>query len=261
MQTLTPAVLPALFRPWRSASLIRLGQDYDGGYLVDERDVMASTALLSFGLNDDWSFERDFLRRRPVPLQAYDATLTPRYLVKRLWRSLRRLKPHEIIGSVQSLRDFPEFFSGDRRHFPSFVGREGVPGYVSFSEVMRTLDESLHGRSGVFVKIDIEGSEYHILDDLLGHAGRFAALAIEFHDVDIHLPALERFVARLPLKLVHVHANNHAPIDGSGTPLVIECTFSASTPDGEPGTAALPHPLDMPNKRNRAEIAISFAQG
>ena len=75
MSQFTPAVLPAFFRPWSSASLIRLGQDYDGGYLIDERDVAASTALLSFGLNDDWSFERDFLRLRPVPLQAYDATL------------------------------------------------------------------------------------------------------------------------------------------------------------------------------------------
>jgi len=259
MSKFTPAVLPAFFRPWPSASLIRLGQDYDGGYLIDERDVAASSALLSFGLNDDWSFERDFLRRRPVPLQAYDATLTPRYLVKRLWRSLKRLKPHEIKGSLHSLLDFPGFFAGNRRHFPRYVGLDGVPGYVSFANVMRTLDETLHGQSGIFVKIDIEGSEYRILDDLLEHASRFSALAIEFHDVDIHLAALERFVSRLPLKLIHVHANNHALINGRRTPLVIECTFSASTPGGEPGTAALPHALDMPNKRNRAEIAITFA--
>ena len=258
MSQFTPAVLPAFFRPWSSASLIRLGQDYDGGYLIDERDVAASTALLSFGLNDDWSFERDFLRLRPVPLQAYDATLTPRYLVKRLWRSLKRLKPHEITGSLHSLVDFPQFFSGDRRHFRSYVGLDGVPGHVSFASVMRTLDESLQGQSGIFVKIDIEGSEYRILDDLLEHAARFSALAIEFHDVDIHLATLERFISRFPLKLVHVHANNHALINGSRTPLVIECTFSASQPTGEPGTATLPHPLDMPNKRNRAEIAIRF---
>lgn len=258
MSKYTPAVLPAFFQPWHSASLIRLGQDYDGGYLIDERDVAASSALLSFGLNDDWSFERDFLRRRPVPLHAYDATLTPRYLVKRLWRSLKRLKPHEIKGSVHSLLDFPGFFAGNRRHFRRYVGLDGVPGYVSFANVMRTLDETLHGQSAIFVKIDIEGSEYRILDDLLEHASRFSALAIEFHDVDIHLAALERFVSRLPLKLVHLHANNHALINGRRTPLVIECTFSASPPDGEPGTAALPHALDKPNKRNRAEIAITF---
>ena len=100
--------------------------------------------------------------------------------------------------------------------------------------------------------------EYRILDELIEHGGRFSALAIEFHDIDIHLAALERFISRFPLKLVHVHANNHALINGSRTPLVIECTFSASQPTGEPGTATLPHPLDMPNKRNRAEIAIRF---
>lgn len=259
MSKFTPAVLPAFFRPWPSASLIRLGQDYDGGYLIDERDIAASTALLSFGLNDDWSFERDFLSRRPVPLHAYDATLKPRYLFKRLWRSLKRLKPHEIAGSVQSLFDYSRFFSGDRRHFRTYVGLDGVAGYVPFSGVMRTLDETLRGERGVFVKIDIEGSEYRILDELLEHAGRFSGLAIEFHDVDIHMAALERFVNRLPLKLVHVHANNHAIVNGQRTPLVIECTFTASDSHGAQGSVVLPHPLDMPNKRNRQEIALSFA--
>jgi hypothetical protein len=242
MSKLTPAVLPAFFRPWPSASLIRLGQDYDGGYLIDERDIAASTALLSFGLND-----------------AYDATLKPRYLFKRLWRSLKRLKPHEIAGSVQSLFDYPRFFSGDRRHFRTYVGLDGVAGYVPFSGVMRTLDETLRGERGVFVKIDIEGSEYRILDELLEYAGRFSGLAIEFHDVDIHMAALERFVNRLPLKLVHVHANNHAIVNGQRTPLVIECTFTASDSHGAQGSVVLPHPLDMPNKRNRPEIALSFA--
>jgi hypothetical protein len=258
MSKFTPAVLPAFFRPRFSASLIRVGQDYDGGYLIDGRDVAASTALLSFGLNDDWSFERDFLRLRPVPLQAYDATLRQGYLFKRLWRSLKRLKPHEIAGSVHSLVDYPRFFAGDRRHFRTHVGLDGTAGYVSFSAVMRTLDQSLNGRSGIFVKIDIEGSEYRILDELIEHGGRFSALAIEFHDIDIHLAALERFVSRFPLKLVHVHANNHALTTGSRTPLVIECSFTASPPDHDPGPVTLPHALDMPNKRNRPEIAITF---
>jgi hypothetical protein len=253
------AVLPAFLHPWSPAQLVRLGQDYDGGYLVDQRDVAASAALLSFGLNDDWSFERDFLRLRPVPLHAYDATLKPGYLIKRLWRSLRRLKTHEIAGSVRSLVDYPRFFSADRHHYRAYVGHEGVPGFVSFAAVMRTLDEALRGPSGIFVKIDIEGSEYRILDALVEHGRRFSGLAIELHDVDIHLAALERFIGRFPLKLVHVHANNYAPVTGGGMPLVIECTFSASHPDGDRGTVVLPHPLDMPNKRNRREIALTFA--
>ena len=194
-----------------------------------------------------------------MPLHAYDATLKPAYLVKRLWRSLRRLKPHEISGSVRSLIDYPRFFAADRRHFRSYVGHDGVAGFVSFAHVMRILDESLRDPAGIFVKIDIEGAEYRILDALLEHAGRFSGLAIEFHDVDIHLTALERFVSRFPLKLVHVHANNYALVNGGGTPLVIECSFSANHPDGERGTAVLPHPLDMPNKRHRSEIALTFA--
>ena len=48
----------------------------------------AAAPLLTFGLSDDWSFEKDFLRRRPVPLASYDPTLTEAHL---LCKSLKYL--------------------------------------------------------------------------------------------------------------------------------------------------------------------------
>ena len=51
-----------------------------------------------------------------------------------------------------------------------------------------TIDDAfarLPANCQAFVKMDIEGSEYRVLDDLLKHWGNIVGLAIEFHDVDI----------------------------------------------------------------------------
>ena len=46
------------------------------------------------------------------------------------------------------------------------------------------------------------------------------------HDVDIHLTEIKKFINQLSLDLVHVHANNYAPIRADDDlPIVLELTF------------------------------------
>ena len=52
--------LPSFLQPYKNKNLIRLGNDYDGGYLVDKNIVRESDALISFGISYDWSFEKIF---------------------------------------------------------------------------------------------------------------------------------------------------------------------------------------------------------
>ena len=53
--------LQKIFLPKFKTSLIRVGKDNDGGYCVTKKSVINSDLLLSFGLYDDWSFEKDFI--------------------------------------------------------------------------------------------------------------------------------------------------------------------------------------------------------
>jgi hypothetical protein len=39
----------------------------------------------------------------------------------------------------------------------------------------------------IFLKIDIEGSEYLFLQDIIANEERITGMVIELHDVDIHL--------------------------------------------------------------------------
>jgi len=52
-------------RPRFLNDLIRVGADCDGGYVLNERSIRHSKYLLSFGVNEDWSFEQDFLHHNP----------------------------------------------------------------------------------------------------------------------------------------------------------------------------------------------------
>ena len=57
------------------------------------------------------------------------------------------------------------------------------------------------------------------------------------------------------MNLVHVHANNHGEVRREdGLPLFLELTFSKYCKLGE--KAILPNILDMPNKKDNAEIQL-----
>jgi len=55
--------LPSFFKLYSVEDLIRLGKDNDGGYLVTRSSILKATVLVSLGINDDWSFERDLIKK------------------------------------------------------------------------------------------------------------------------------------------------------------------------------------------------------
>ena len=250
------ARLPAFLAPGRIDTLIRLGRDHDGGYLVDERCVDATDFVLSFGINDDWSFEADFRKRDPVPIVAFDGSVGSKQYFKHWVMSVTRIdKPATFLHWMRVLHGYRAFFRGNVRHVRKHVGVEGDP---AFASVPALVEESVpaHAR-GLFLKIDIEGWEYRILDDLIALSDRICGLAIEFHDVDLHLDRIAAFVERFPLRLCHVHCNNNSPIGAASRPLVVEATFTRfPLLEGRP--ERLPHPKDMPNNARFEDYEIVF---
>jgi len=107
----------------------------------------------------------------------------------------------------------------------------------------------------IFLKIDIEGSEYRFLNDIVANEDRITGMVIEFHDCDIHLKKIEAFIDKFSLNLIHIHANNFAPIRlNDNLPLILELTFSKYAELSNSHT--LPHKKDMPNDEKTAEIEL-----
>ena len=211
-------MLPSSFRPDGTYDLVRLGKDHDGGYLVEAQSLRQTARLLAFGLSDDWSFEKDFLRRHGVPCHAYDPTLTERWLIRRIARNflkmlIARKSLKSLARSIWKLIDYKRFFTRQAVHHRLKVGYDGAS-----SRSLRRILEGLGGgpQAPIFLKADIEGWEYRMLDDLERHAGRFCGLAIEFHDVDLHRERIEGFTKRDILGTTAYNAPFHWPNEQCG---------------------------------------------
>ena len=59
-----------------------------------------------------------------------------------------------------------------------------------------------------FKKIDIEGDEYKILDQIIKNSEYLTGLVIEFHNVSINIEKIVSFIKRLPLELIYIRPNN-----------------------------------------------------
>jgi hypothetical protein len=225
--------------------LIRVGRNYDGGYVISESLMKRSSALLSFGINDDWSFEEDFYRKSGVGCYGFDYSVNRGLFLKRSIEQIRYffgdlLKRHTLQWSrwkkarehFHTYKAFGRFFS---RHSFHSIGID-----KSTHDAFKTLDDILkdHVRQqeNIFLKIDIEGYEYKILDDVLRNKHRFHALAMEIHGIhqadnefDIFMTALEQ-----EFYVYHIHANNYCDLrKKNGMPDVIEisCIRKDLAPD------------------------------
>ncbi len=246
------AKLPSFFHFDAPSDLVRVGNQNDGGYLICLEDALCSTALLSLGISDDWSFEEDFYRLNPsVIIHSYDGSVGEKVFLRKVVRRLVRLnKPRLFFDSLKTLRSYRSFFRENRLHFEQHIGAETRLDCQSLSNAFSSI-----GAGSVFLKIDIEGAEYQLLNSILLHENRISGLVIEFHNVSHHLDQIEKFIRNFPLKVVHIHGNNHAEVfPENGLPEVLEITFSRKS-SGVTGYN-LPHELDRPNNPRKTEIAI-----
>lgn len=191
--------------PVQRDDFVRLGRDHDGGYIVPSKCLAVSHGLLGFGVCDDWSFEQQWHVRQPeCKIQVYDGTVSP-----------ARMQP-------DLLHSYRDFFGDVAQHFPVNVGATSNSTQTSFQDAMIRMN-----RVPVFVKMDIEGSEWQMTDGILQHADSITGLVIEFHKTDTLRSLFYHTVRRYQehFDVVHLHANTSCGLASDGLPKVIEITF------------------------------------
>ena len=67
-------------KPFLTKSLIRLGHNSDGGYIINNEILDKSKTLLTFGLADEFSFEKDYKSLKPDTAH-YSLRSTPLQIV------------------------------------------------------------------------------------------------------------------------------------------------------------------------------------
>ena len=189
-------MLPKELKPKHCYNLIRLGKNNDGGYLVEKNSLLNSESLISFGINLDWSFEKDFFKLKDRPIHCYDHTIKYSFLKKvsrnsffkffnKKYHSISGLK--EIFSNIKLYKSYKNFFSGKVVHFESAIGLG--KNLADMNSVFNRINSNK-----IFLKIDIEGSEYRVLHDLINYQNKIIGLIIEFHNVDLHIQRILNFI-------------------------------------------------------------------
>ena len=246
-------MLPSIFKPQYSYKLLRVGSRYDGGYLVESNSLYKSECLISFGISTNWDFEKDFLNKNKIDLIAFDGSINETF-----WKNqkLEALKKFKRLSFAKYFRNYLT----KKRFYQFFNNKNFVPKYISNTLGNSiSFEEALNftKKENIFLKIDIEGSEYEIINEIIHQQKKFVGIIIEFHKCGQNLDSISDFIKKIDLELSHIHANNNDDCDEKGVPETIEISFSRS-PKRLGNYISLPDKLDRPNKKNRKEIILKF---
>ena len=224
---MNPSVLTVYKSPFPK---LRLGKEYDGGYIIAEIPDAKFKVFLAGGIQDDISFEEDFIIRYPNVMSfAFDGTIN----------------------------DLPK--ENDKITFI----KKNI-GYENNSQVTN-LHSIINSTDSIFVKMDIEGGEIPWIKSLSDEQmNKFEQIVMEFHwpfsdnEIDVFDKINRNHY------LIHFHGNNCCGVrnhNGVIVPNIFECTYLHKKyfTNGPPelNTDLIPGPLDMKNTVNE-EIHINY---
>ncbi|MEZ5744050.1 MAG: FkbM family methyltransferase [Sphingomonadaceae bacterium] len=217
--------------------LVRIGGDYDGGYLVPD-DFAGITACFSPGVDQIASFEEAIVNRLDVPCYLADA-------------------------SVENPPVSNPRFDFEKK----FVGTAKGELFMDFEDwVARKMGDDT--TSDMLLQMDIEGAELDVLTHLSEATfNRFRIIVLELHALESlfarnSVGFLASFFRKLTKNhvVVHNHPNNCCGIEthmGISVPRVIEITLlRKDRATVKPGRVTIPNPLDMQNVRSKADITL-----
>jgi hypothetical protein len=250
------AKLPKFLKPTSTGSFVRLGKNNDGGYIIDKNAMQIADCLVSLGISNDWNFEKDFFQATKRPVIAFDGSISFFVFAKKVAATLLRVdKPYLVFQWIYLCFDYLYFFTGHKNHIKQFIGPEEFTNHLCLSDAIEDYVPAYAKK--ILFKIDIEGGEYRILEEILLFQERICFLAIEFHDCDLHSSKIKDFIERFSLSVCHVHCNNWGEITASGMPQALELCFNIQS-NTIPHKVNLPTELDQPNNPKSPDISIQF---
>ena len=182
-------IYPALaFRRFGVAveSLERLGSDY-GGWYAPTHDLGPDSVVYSAGIGDDITFDKALIQRCACPVYGFDPTPTAIDFVARQFKdqSLTPLFHFEPVGLWDSETTL-QFFAPKTRGWVgsySALNLQGTEERESISVPVKRLStlmrENGHTRLDL-LKMDIEGAEYRVIDEIIERKIPIRWLCVEF---------------------------------------------------------------------------------
>ena len=207
-------------KPFKVKKLVRLGRNYDGGYLLCDEILQSCEHLITLGVGDDVSFEIDFEKKKNFKtIKMYDYTVNNFLFIKNIFKYFRRLITFrtKLDNFKNSIKNYLNFFIFLRKE-NIFLEKLRIVNKVKFSYDI-TLNSILKNTNNKknLLKIDIEGSEYEVIDHIINHHFKIKMLVIEFHWINKNKNLFIKSVKKLKkfFDIIHIHPNNYKPMKNS----------------------------------------------
>ena len=203
-------------KPFKVKKLVRLGRNFDGGYLVCNDSLKSCENLITLGVGDDISFEIDFEKlKNSTTVKMYDYSVNNYLFIKIILKYFRRLitfrtKFENLKNSINNFKIFLKFLKKQNVILEKLriVKKAKFHNDITLNSILNKIYNKKN-----LLKIDIEGSEYEIIDDIIKHNLKIKMLIIEFHWINKNNKLFIKSLKKLKKQfdIVHIHVNNYRP--------------------------------------------------
>lgn len=251
-------------QPYKIGEMVRVGDKEDGGYVIPNHFKDSRSTLISIGLGDNWSFENQGKGIFFDKFISVDHTVSIFNILSRLLKRVasKKIKLSTTYYFFKLLINYLNTFIIKKN---THVRKKLVIASTKKIKNEITLDECFSMTNGkkILLKIDIEGNEYKIIEDVYRHREKINLLIIEFHQTEKMQIEFSNSISMLKefFHLVHIHGNNFDYVSANGIPNVIECTFVNKSvfKDEYEKIRNLPIPkIDYPCNPGKPDINLSF---
>jgi len=215
---------------------IRLGNLYDGGYVIPAKILKLADVVYSYGIDYHIDFEEDLIKRRNIPVRLYD---------------------HTVSGLPVENKSF-------------FFKKQGIgkKAHGNFSTFKKHLEENGDTNKKIILKLDVEGAEWDVMDQIIKESSKnILAIILEVHRLYRYEKMLKyvKVFKKINSKftLVHLHGNNNSGLFVFGRKKIsstLETTFINNDLLARKTILkhSLPSEIDYPNISDKKDIILDF---
>jgi len=249
-------------KPFYYKDLVRVGTNADGGYICSNTAIKKAKYLISCGLGNEFSFENSLLKNKSITINIYDHTISVFSHLRLILKYFRRFITFRVKYSVliENLVNFYKYLllinQNNVHHFSKKVSNKRDSNAITLKDILNLKSKN------VILKIDIEGSEFKILNQLLKKKENFSMLIIEFHFIQKNKKIFINFFNKF-LKfftIIHLHGNNNNSLNIYGIPDVMEITMikKENNINIKKRIINFPTKLDFPNNPRFKDLSFRF---
>ena len=248
----------------------RIGSNFDGGYVIREQDFKLIEKIVSFGMGSnhkDWSFELSFLKEKKIEILYFDHTVSVRNYLSNIFKTLRRVIKlrYSFKRLLEELLDLYKYillikFSKINHFKKKICSNPQLPHELNPKQILSNIENDK-----ILLKIDIEGGEYDIIDQIIEHNNKIISILIEFHELNKFEEKFEQKIKKLKsnFEIIHLHGNNNDGIITGNLPSTIEVTlvnkkYVNEVKEKEYNYDFPINGLDFPNNSSKPDLFFSF---